>query len=270
MKMMWLTMVLFVLGGCSWPAQHGETLAKIQAHSISTDEFLAEVKDISEFYRVGKTKEELLEDLIQKKLLLLEAQREGLDRDAPFMETVERFWEQSLLMAIMEKKMGEFSAATYVTEEEIKSRYNKMGQEIKAQVVTVRNEKAAQRLMASYENFQRAVDNLGPDLIEDGGVNSYHISYAPNFVEEFIFSLAPEKNMGYAQYGNLWLVVKLLERQPRAIQPLSDILKEDIRKTIARQKADEGFKQWLGELRSQAKIRINKNALEKIELPAEE
>lgn len=262
--------ILFVLAGCSSPAQHRETLAKIQDYSISADEFLAEVKDVPGFYRAGKTKEELLEDIIQKKLLLLEAQREGLDRDAPFMKMVEHFWEQSLLRAIMEKKTGEFSAATYVTEEEIKSRYDKMGQEIKAHVVIVRNKKAAQRLMASYENFQEAVDNLGLDLIEGGGVNSYYISYGSSFVEEFIFSLPPEKNMAYTQYRNLWLVVKLLERQQRPIQPLSDILKKDIRKTIARQKANKSFKQWLGELRNQAKIHINKKALEKIALPGEE
>jgi hypothetical protein len=58
-------------------------------------------------YREKITKEQILDGIIQKKILLLEAQRRGLDKDPQFMKMVERFWEQSLLRSLLDIKSNE-------------------------------------------------------------------------------------------------------------------------------------------------------------------
>lgn len=95
-----------------------DILLRIDNYSMSADEFLNEVKSISEFRRADQTKEALLDDIIEKKLLLLEAQREGLDKKADFRKIVQRFWEQSLLRVVVERKMKEFCPNQRPTEKE--------------------------------------------------------------------------------------------------------------------------------------------------------
>ena len=111
-----LTCLLF-LAGCSPSDSRKEPLAKIDNYILYKDDFINEINNLPAFDRVGKTKEELLQDVVEKKIMLLEAQRQGLDKDRRFMKMVERFWEQSLLRVIVEKKMKEFTAAAKVDTE---------------------------------------------------------------------------------------------------------------------------------------------------------
>lgn len=117
--------MLALFCGCSPAKQDKEILAKIDNYSISSEDFMNELNLLSDFERAGKTKEELLEEIIQKKLLLLEAQKEGLDKEASFMKKIEHFWEQSLLRVIIEKKMKEFSKDIKPTDEKAREKVNK-------------------------------------------------------------------------------------------------------------------------------------------------
>ena len=60
----------------------------------------------------------VLNDIIEKKVLLLEARRQGLDRDPEVMKMVERFWEQSLLRSLLNKKSGEALSSIPETEKD--------------------------------------------------------------------------------------------------------------------------------------------------------
>jgi hypothetical protein len=131
--------------GCAPSSQNNETLLKINNYSMSSAEVTNELKSISTLERSGKTNEELLERIIEKKLLLQEAQREGLDKAAPFMKMIERFWEQSLLRAIIEKKMEEFLASACVSEEEISSRAAKLDQKLEDVKTIIIREKIEKR-----------------------------------------------------------------------------------------------------------------------------
>jgi hypothetical protein len=56
-----------------------------------------------------KAKEDALDKLITKKILLQEAQRESFDKDQKFMKEIERYWEQALLKLLINKKIDDFS-----------------------------------------------------------------------------------------------------------------------------------------------------------------
>ncbi|NQU74309.1 MAG: hypothetical protein HQ547_06360 [Candidatus Omnitrophica bacterium] len=269
MYKIFLIFIFALVSGCSSSSSDQEVLVKINNYSMSPEDFISEVKAIPDFRRGGKTDEELVQGVIEEKLILLQAQREGLDRQAPFMEMVERFWEQSLLRAITEKKMKEFLETVSVTEEELKSRYDHMGREIEARVLLVGTKKAAEKLTPAYENFQETIDSLGADLIADAGINNYRMSEEPSFVEEFIFSLPPEQKSAYTQVKDSWLVVKIRGQKDYTRESFAK-LEQTIRRSLMRQKAKKRFKEWVDSLRRHAKIYINEKALNKVLADPEE
>lgn len=98
--------VTAAVAGCAGQPQK-TVIATIGDYSLYEDDFRSELSLYPPEYRQKISREQLLENIIQKKVLLLEAQRRGLDRDPQFMKMVERFWEQSLLRSLLDRKSEE-------------------------------------------------------------------------------------------------------------------------------------------------------------------
>jgi len=101
--------------GCSAKKnfRESEVLAKINNYELGADDFREEAALTMSDGRLGadKAKEDILDKLITKKILLQEAQRHNFDKDAKFMKEIERYWEQALLKLLIKKKIAEFSKA---------------------------------------------------------------------------------------------------------------------------------------------------------------
>ncbi len=95
------------VGGCAEKGPKKEVIATIGNYSLYKEDFLSESSLYPPEYLNNVTKEQILNNIIEKKVLLLEAQRQGLDRNPEFMKMVERFWEQSLLRSLLNKKSEE-------------------------------------------------------------------------------------------------------------------------------------------------------------------
>ena len=93
--------------GCAEKGPKKAVIATIGNYSLYEEDFLSELSLYPPEYLNKAVKEQLLNDIIEKKVLLLEAQRQGLDRNPEFMKMVERFWEQSLLRSLLNKKSEE-------------------------------------------------------------------------------------------------------------------------------------------------------------------
>ena len=77
-------------------------------------------------YREVPSKEarkDFLEIFINRKLILKQAEKQGLDKDPQFLESVQSFWAQSLLKLILDKKIEQITSDTSITDVEIKSYY---------------------------------------------------------------------------------------------------------------------------------------------------
>jgi len=110
--------------------ENGKVLAKINDFQLTLKEFKTQLASNLEFEKDFKltreAKEEFLDSLIQKELLIQEALKLKLERKKKFIEAIERYWEATLIKNLMELKGKEISATTYVSEEEIQARYDKM------------------------------------------------------------------------------------------------------------------------------------------------
>lgn len=113
--------------GCS-KTRHEKDVIRINNFQMTTAEFDELFKEapasLLSWERQPRAK--LLENLINRKLILQEAERSGLNQDREFLKSIERFYEQTLLKIVVDKKSNEFASQTQVFENEIEEYYNNM------------------------------------------------------------------------------------------------------------------------------------------------
>lgn len=120
-------LISVALLGCGQRGPKKEILAKVNNYEISKDKFEEEFKD-SVYGRLDTldARREFLDNIIDRKLILQDAQLKGLDKQAGFLRMIEKFWEQSLLKIALDKKVEEISASVSVSDKEVRGLYDKM------------------------------------------------------------------------------------------------------------------------------------------------
>jgi len=100
-----IMLTLVILSGCAPCGQQKEILARINNYEITKDKFETEFKE-SIYGRTDtlESRKAFLDNLIDRKLILQDAQEQGLDKEAGFLRLIQRFWEQSLLKIALDKK----------------------------------------------------------------------------------------------------------------------------------------------------------------------
>lgn len=71
----------------------------------------------------GAMKENILDEIITKKIMVQEAQKGNFDKNRAFMKEIERYWEQALLKLLYKKKFEELSRTVEVSDKEVMSEY---------------------------------------------------------------------------------------------------------------------------------------------------
>lgn len=88
-----------------------KVLARINNYTLTTADFESETQRALpgglSSAELEKAKEGLLDDLITKKLLIQEAQKQNFDKDKAFIKEIEGYWEQALLKLLYKKKSQE-------------------------------------------------------------------------------------------------------------------------------------------------------------------
>jgi hypothetical protein len=120
-------LVFLFIAGCQNRPQDKPVLAKINNYEITQQEFEEEFKN-SSFGRADTldSRREFLNSLINRKLILQDAQKKGLDKDKAFLKMIEKFWEQSLLKLALDKKSKEIAGSAIVSDKSIEEAYNRM------------------------------------------------------------------------------------------------------------------------------------------------
>jgi hypothetical protein len=73
-------------------------------------------------------KKRILDEEIRKELLIQEAIRQGIDKEPEFRQTIERYWEQTLITSLVRRKCASTQSCVIVTQDEIENRYRQMAQ----------------------------------------------------------------------------------------------------------------------------------------------
>jgi hypothetical protein len=127
MKKITSIMLFIALGAFFGCAEKEKPAIKIGTIEISAPAFeqsfresnLANAKDKE------KARQEFLDTLIYRKLILKEAEETGVSKDPEFLKSIQLFWEQSLLKLMIDKRSRELFAGIKVSDQEVKNFYER-------------------------------------------------------------------------------------------------------------------------------------------------
>jgi hypothetical protein len=125
---------LFIVGlflSCSDKSPHqGKPIAQVNDYVINEADFCLELADSARYHKiVGLTpadKKECLNGRIRKELLIQAAVSQGLDKEDDFRQTIEKFWEQTLITNLLKKEAARLEKDILVTMEEVEDQYKEM------------------------------------------------------------------------------------------------------------------------------------------------
>ncbi len=114
----------FIFAGCS----SGDTerdrriVAEVNDYKMSVEDLKDELDNMlydRDNLATEEDRAEYMDRLLEKEVLLQEAQRQGLDKEEDFMKSIENYWEQTLLKLLLERKSNEISGSIHVYDSEI-------------------------------------------------------------------------------------------------------------------------------------------------------
>jgi hypothetical protein len=105
-------------------------IAKVNDFVITERDFRREVSTSARFHHIIglalADRREFLEGQIRKELLIQAAASQGLDKEEEFRQTIEGFWEQTLITTLLKREGARLEREIIVTREEMKERYGQM------------------------------------------------------------------------------------------------------------------------------------------------
>ncbi len=156
------TISLLVASCSNEPQEQEAFLLKVNDFVLTEGDFSSmlkfELDADRNFDLSGDTRVTFLNDIIRKQLLIQEAQKAQLDREEGFRQTIQRYWEATLIRDLLTKKSEQFKSETAVTPEEIVAYFkdNKEsfdGQELEAVQEDILAELEHERIGAMMEQW---------------------------------------------------------------------------------------------------------------------
>lgn len=127
-------LLVLTMAGCSGGNEGAEkkVVAQVNKYKMTAEDLWYEFKnapyDEAELLKTEKGRRAYLDRLVEKEVLLQEAQRIGIDREKDFMKSIESYWEQALLRILFERKAKEISGLIHVYDNEVEKYYKDSGE----------------------------------------------------------------------------------------------------------------------------------------------
>jgi len=261
--------LLFLFQGCSDVSQKEDVVACVGDYQTTASDFTAyREKAISTSSPLTlQQKRRLLDDLIDKQLLIQAAVNEGVDKEAGFRQEIEAYWHQALIKRILDKKSKEIAGKAKVYKRE-KERYYRdvIGKKMFAIVLFLNDAAEAQAVSGlNNEGEIRAYIKRKPKALLDSKEGRMRPQDLPfSFTREIYSRQAREFTKPVKIAANLWMVGYVKRKVDSGVVPEFSRVEGRIEADIRQQKELEGMQAWLSELRYNQKIVVNEDILSKI------
>lgn len=186
LMLLWVAGLLIMTSACSSEnaPQDKQILARINDYDLKLSQFeeqlVADLSMAQEYKTTPAGQRELLERMIREQLLIQEAVKRELHNQEKFAKAIERYWKSTLIRDLMELESREILGTVYVTDEEIKDRYNEMKKqgptiaqlcEIQDQIaVDLKEEKKSEKLQQWVDELRRRADvEINVSLLKSDG-----------------------------------------------------------------------------------------------------
>jgi len=192
-------------------------------------------------------RQEQLDFIIDKKLIIQEAVKAGLAREEKFVDAIKAYWEQTLIRDFADRKSKEYRDTLAVSDQEIQQYYGNMDKVVTFILLKSKDkafiEQATQKILAK-EAVSLPWEKIGPVRFAD--ISSPVLRQA--------FALEVGNARSYELAGEYYLVT-VVQKEMVAVKPLETI-RPQIEGEIKSVKGKALFEQWLASKREKANIKI--------------
>jgi hypothetical protein len=226
-------------------------LARLGNQSVNAQEFQAYLdQQIRQNPRLQVTpamKRELLEKYLEKKILLAEADRQGLDHDPEVVKELKEMKEQVLLKRLFARQEKELAGRIKIDSQEIQKYYADMSQRLQFRYVAAADPDQAKVLLDDW-------NQKGPstDSVDSGEVSLTALNEA---WKQEILKLSLKKPQ-IVRIGSQWFVVEVVKKREKATLPLDQVREQIVRELTDRKEREE-LKNWVNSLKGQKRLEIN-------------
>ncbi|MDR3089081.1 MAG: hypothetical protein LBU39_04605 [Desulfobulbaceae bacterium] len=144
MRLVFYVAALMVLSACSPEKSETPATASVGNFRLSAEEFAHllnfEAKVNPAFQLTSQGRGDFLRQLIEKQVLIQEARARHLDEKELFRQTIQRYWESTLIRDLLNAQGEEIRKATVVTEEEIAAWYQARKEHFSDQPLAARHD----------------------------------------------------------------------------------------------------------------------------------
>lgn len=250
-------LVIFIFGGCAKSRPSGKIVAAVNGEPIYLKDFKQElalrVKQNPAFKISPNTLNEMLDIIIDKKLIIQEAAKRKLAEEERFVDTIRAFWEQTLIRDFVDYKNKETEKLSYVTDSEVEKYYGKLK--------TRTTFKVAKRTRKEDIELLRERAERG-EVIEWDTTVSLSYEEIPSETLSKAFDLSPGQ-MGIFEEGYMYYLVYVVNREPISVPPLNEVYPR-IKEKIRQRKQQEAFDDWLVDKRKESDIKIYTEVIREI------
>ncbi len=249
------------VSSCSGKPKAGKEIARVNDAPILLSEFQQEIAIASErnpsFVVNEGNMRDLLDRMIERRLMIGEARKKGLSEDERFLRTIKTYWEQTLIRELIDAKTKEWDRALYVSDDEIRAQYERMRHRFRIKYVKVEKEdeahEAEERLKAGGRHEEEEESSILAEDVDSQSLLSNAFDMAAGEVRAF------EENGRH-------VVVKVVSKEEQKIAPLDEI-HDRIKQTLLESKRQRAVARWLDETKAKARIRVDEKTLKELTGP---
>lgn len=246
---------LIFLSACAQSDKGKEIVAYVNKEPIYLIELKREVarraKSDPSFVITAETKKEQLQSLIERRLIVQTAMKEGLARRERFVNTIKTFWEQTLIRDFIDYRNTQVQDYLFATQDDVKKYYENLSKKVTFKVLRATDKPTFEAACEKYlkDKDTSAWQALGPLSYED--ITDIALLDA--------FNLPLGEVRRFEEPDNYYLIVAA-ERTTAEV-PSFEKIKADIEKRVVALKERVLFEDWLKNERKRAHIKINNNYL---------
>lgn len=246
--------------GCGRKGEDGPAVARVNGAPILLKDFkkevsLAALRDPSTSIN-PETLKKLLEDSIDRRLMIEQAVKLGLSEDERFLDTIKTYWEQTLIRQLVDAKTREWAEKITVSDAEIKRHHKGMGARVAARYVHGLSREKADEIKAAFDSGIEVQGEAasGPLLIEDVGI------FDPLYNA---FSMDELASAVFKDEDGLYSAVQVIKKE--AVKaPAIEAEYERIRAVILEAKRQQALDDWLDEIKKKSNIVIDEKTLSRV------
>jgi len=262
------------LSHCTKKEEKPQVLARIENRTITIEDFRREIESLPEFFKPllvePKAKKEFLGKLIDREILILEAEKAGIDKREDVMRKIEECRRGVILEAFISEIMA---GKDEVTDEEAKKYYDEhkeefqLGERIRVRHIVVKTLEEAQffsRRLERGEDFAELARkySISPAAKWGGDLGYIQRGQVGKEFEKAAFSLKKPGDISdivKTTFG--YHIIKLEDRKPP--QQLSfEEVKDKIKNRLKEEKRSKILEEYLKKAKKSYKIEVNEDLLE--------